>query len=66
MQKELAITDRKPYEQLAAAAEAIRHGDVPLRRSARHPVNTARRSKHQLLAYVREIVTRAIDHHPVE
>ncbi len=63
MRKDLKIRHQLPPEVLADAAEAIRHGDIPLRSAARHPVNKARRGREELLGRCRAIVAQAVERH---
>jgi hypothetical protein len=60
MWSDLGVVPGKDYEVLSQAAIAVRHGDLPLRPSARHPVNHARRRRDDLLAFVRDLIRRAI------
>lgn len=61
MRADLGIKDTEPFTRLLDAAEAIRHGDVPRRRSERHPVNRARNRIDRLVPWTADVVARAID-----
>ncbi len=52
--------DKRLYAILSDAAESVRHGDVPTRQRARHPVNVARRRRSELIAFARDLVTGAV------
>jgi hypothetical protein len=59
MAQDLTVDDRL-LGLLAEAAEAVRHGEVPPRQRARHPVNVARRRRDEFLKLVRDAVTEAV------
>lgn len=52
--------DERLFDVLSKAAEAVRHGDLPSRGRARHPVNVARGRREELLTFTRDLVTVAI------
>jgi hypothetical protein len=60
MARDLPSSNPKLSALLSDAAEAVRHGDVPTRQRARHPVNVARRRRSELIGFTREIVNEAI------
>lgn len=60
MARDLTSSDAKLNSLLSDAAEAVRHGDVPSRQRARHPVNVARKRRPELVAYARRVVGEAI------
>jgi hypothetical protein len=63
MARDLGVKQTTLHDLLADAAEAIRHGDVPLGRRSRHPVNRARRKREELLTHVRDLVAAALERH---
>jgi hypothetical protein len=60
MANDLTI-DRASFDVLSEAAEAVRHGDIPVRTRARHPVNLARRRHKDLLGFTRAVIVEAVE-----
>jgi len=59
MGADLALQLGAEYLLLEQAAQAIRHGDIPARRSARHVVNRARRRRDELPGFTTRLVVHA-------
>jgi hypothetical protein len=60
MYADLKVQRRTEHEMLERAAQAVRHGDLSTRQSARHDVNRARKRRESLLAFTRTTVEAAI------
>ena len=63
MANDLQIQLGDEHSLLAKAGRAVRHGDLPARRSDDHVVNEARGQRRSLLAFSRTVVRTAIEHH---
>jgi hypothetical protein len=63
MEADLPVAFGSDFTLLGRAAQAVRHGDVPARRRARHVVNQARRRQRALLHFARLTVRAAVAKH---
>lgn len=63
MATDLGIPLGREKVLLEETAQAVRHGDLPTRQSARHVVNRARRKRGLLLDYTRSVVGEAVSRH---
>lgn len=63
MAQGLGLKQTPEHKLLADAAEAVRHGDLPLSRKSLHQVNKAQEERRALLAYAASVVRAAVEKH---
>jgi hypothetical protein len=63
MRNDLDLGKTPLYEPLSKAAEAIRHGDLPVNGTSRHPVNVALTQRAEVLSFALDVIKRAVRRH---